>query len=195
MSERTAVHWRPRPLRRLDNNGLRDWLTDPGSLTARLQLHGVFTLRLLRQGLARPNPDEAALLGQSAGRLARIREVALYCDNRVLVFAHTVLSRAPRGPLCRWLDRLGERSLGALLFAHPGFARGPLHCRRLDARHPLYARAMAALGLDATPPTAPPLWARRSCFTYDAQRVLVTEVFHPAIANLAPALDSKKKTL
>ena len=67
--------------------------------------------------------------------------------------------------------------------------------RRLDARHPLYARAMAALGLDATPPTAPPLWARRSCFTYDAQRVLVTEVFHPAIANLAPALDSKKKTL
>ena len=116
-------------------------------------------------------------------------------DGEPVVFAHTVLPRAPRGPFCRWLGRLGERSLGALLFAHPGFARGPLHCRRLDARHPLYARAMAALGLDATPPTAPPLWARRSCFTYDAQRVLVTEVFHPAIANLAPALDNKKKTL
>lgn len=191
MSERTAVHWRPRPLHRLDNNGLRDWLTDPGSLTARLQQHGVFTLRLLRQGLARPNPDEAALLGQSAGRLARIREVALYCDNRVLVFAHTALSRAPRGPLCRWLDRLGERSLGALLFAHPGFARGPLRSRRIDARHPLYARAIAALGLSAAPPT---LWARRSCFTFDAQRVLVTEVFHPAIARLDPICTPNPKS-
>ena len=195
MTERSAAHWRPHPLRRPDNAGLRDWLTDPGSLTARLQQRGAFALRLLRQGQGRPNRDETAVLGQPAGQRARIREVTLSCDGRVLVFAHTVLPRAPRGPFCRWLGRLGERSLGALLFAHPGFARGPLHCRRLDARHPLYARAMAALGLDATPPTAPPLWARRSCFTYDVQRVLVTEVFHPAIANLAPALDSKKKTL
>ncbi len=152
------------------------WLRDRGSLTARIQARGRFSLRLLRQGLARPTPDEAALLGIAPGALAWTREVALVLDGVPVVYAHTVLARQPRGPLVRWLGRIGGRSLGSLLFAHPGFARGEMRARRLDARHPLFARATATLG--GAPRS---LWARRSLFGFRTQAVLVTEVFSPAL--------------
>lgn len=152
------------------------WLRDRGSLTARLQARGDFAVRLLRQELAVPTPDEAELLAIAPGTLAWVREVALLLDGEPAVFAHTVLPRRPRGPLTGWLDGLGSRSLGALLFAHPGFARGAMHARRLDARHPLFAGAARTLGGEPRW-----LWARRSRFGFGAQSVLVTEVFSPAL--------------
>lgn len=111
-------------------------------------------------------------------RLAWVREVILECDGVPVIFAHSVLSTATRGRLTRWLARLGSRSLGSLLFSYPGFNRGAIEYRRLDARHPLYQRA-AALGA-----AGPCLWARRSLHRLGAQQVLVTEVFLPAIAKL-----------
>ena len=182
MSIRTRQAWRARRLR--CNDRLAGWLRDRGSLTARLQAHGDFAVCLLRQELARPTHDEAAALGVKRDRLLWIREVALHVDGRALVFAHTALPCRPRGPLGPAFKRLGARSLGALLFAHPGFRRGPLYCTRLDARHPLYAPSIAALKLGQNPPAT--LWARRSRFVFGAQSVLVSEVFAPAIAAWTP---------
>ena len=88
---------------------------------------------------------------------------------------------AARGPLTRWLARLGNRSLGALLFSHAGFVRGPLVSRRLDVRDALYSRAVVAMNLNSTAKPAV-LWARRSNFSFGRQRVLVTEVFSPSLA-------------
>lgn len=181
MTDRPTAAWRIKPQRRTDTTGLRSWLTDPGSLTARLQERGAFAVHLLRQGLDRPTADEIAVLGIPTRQRAHVREVALHCAGRPLVFAHTTLPRHPHGPLTGWLARLGTRSLGTLLFTHPGFTRGPLTCRRLDHRHPLYARAVTALGLDGHAPAA--LWARRSCFFFSEQRVLVTEIFAPELAS------------
>ena len=181
MSDRTTAAWRARHARLAGRPGLRHWLTDPGSLTARLQTRGRFSVALLRQQIAQPTPDEAAKLALHRHRRAWIREVALNCDGCPVVFAHTVLPQKPRGPLTRWLARLGTRSLGALLFSHPGFTRGPLRSCRIDHRHPLFPRAIAALGLSEAPPRL--LWARRSRFSFGAQEVLVTEVFAPRITD------------
>ena len=174
----SVTAWHRKPPRHAVPPAMRFWLTDPGSLTAHLQARGQFSVRLLRQALGCPTSDEAPALGVGAHTLAHIREVALRCDGKPLVFAHTILPLHPHGPLCRWLARLGERSLGALLFAHPGFARGPLACCRLSPGHPLFARATLTLELDPPPRV---LWARRSSFTFAKQRVLVTEVFHPGL--------------
>lgn len=152
------------------------WLRDRGSLTARLQEHGNFAVRLLRQGLGRALPDEAAFLGLADEASVWVREVALLCDGEAVVFARSVLPRRPRGPMTRALARLGSRSLGALLFSQPGFQRGAMHFGRLDARHPLFERAQRVFGLGGRT-----LWARRSCFAHDAQAVLVSEVFSPAL--------------
>ncbi|MBL8397057.1 MAG: chorismate lyase [Candidatus Accumulibacter sp.] len=157
----------------------RDWLRDRGSLTARLQQRGTFAVRVLRQGLAIPTDDEALVLQCLPGRRAWIREVTLYCAGRRVVFAHTVLPYRPRGVLTRWLARLGNRSLGAMLFSHAGIRRGRMQFKRLDARHPLFALAWQAL--DDGTGTPCHLWARRSEFSFRAQTVLVTEIFSPTL--------------
>jgi chorismate--pyruvate lyase len=178
IASRPADTWRRSLSRCAANTACIACLCDRGSLTARIQAKGRFTVRVLRQGLALPTRDEAAALGIAADTNVWVREVALSCDAQVVVLAHTVLPRQPRGPLTRWLARLGSRSLGSLLFSHAGFRRGEMHFKRLDARHPLFQPACATLGAQAKT-----LWARRSLFAFGRQSVLVTEVFSPAWYN------------
>ena len=179
MSTRSRVAWRAKLPR--STTQLADWLLDRGSLTARLQAHGKFALTLRRQGLARPTRDEASALGYRRNRLLQLREISLHVDRVALVFAHSVLPCQPRGPLNRWLARLNNRSLGALLFAHPGFKRGPITCRRIDRRHALFQPAIDAFQLIDLNPRY--LWARRSFFTFGRQSLLVTEVFSPVLGD------------
>lgn len=177
MSEKRR--WRDRLPALFPTPALRDWLREPASLTARLQRHGRFRLQVLRQRLHHANADEAGVLGLQPRSRCRVREVLLHCNDVPVVFAHTVLPIRPRGVLGSWLAGLGGRSLGSLLFAHPGFVRGRLAYARIGPRHPLYARASAALG--AAPPY---FFARRCAHDFGRQRVLVTEVFAPAVTSL-----------
>ncbi len=177
--------WRDGLMRSADSTPFLPWLRDRGSLTARIQARGRFGLKVLHQGLARPTADEAAALGLKRDQLAWVREVALSCDDRIVVFAHTVLPCYPRGPLTRWLARLGTRSLGALLFAHAGFARGAMNFRRIDRRDALFWPALGALQPALPAPDA--LWARRSHFRFGAQSVLVSEVFSPVLLDIGQA--------
>lgn len=155
---------------------LRAWLTEPGSLTRRCQrLSRHFQIRLLAQGRA---PDLVATVPARARQML-VREVLLCCDGVPVIFAHTTLSTVGRGRLNRWLARLGSRSLGSLLFAYPGFRRGAIEFRRLDARDPLYRSAQNALADTCQLP--PQLWARRSAHVLAGQRVTVCEVFLPAL--------------
>lgn len=164
--------------RRADNRAVASWLLEPGSLTARcVAACAHFQVRVLTHRSGQPLPDEAVVVD---GGRASVREVVLECDGTPVIFAHTVVPTAPRGRLSRWLARLGSRSLGSLLFAYPGFKRGALEFRRLDRRHPLYRRAG-----NIAPIATANLWARRSLYRLGTQRVLVTEVFLPAIVQLA----------
>lgn len=170
--------WQRRPFFAGRHDALCDWLREPGSLTARLKRRGAFRIELLGQSLCHANRDECAALGIRPRTPCWVREVALYCAGEPVIFAHTVLPAAPRGVLGRWFARLGTRSLGSLLFAHPGFVRGKLAFARIDARHPLHAPASAALGL----PAAGAFAARRCTHRFRRQSVLVSEVFSPRLA-------------
>ena len=153
---------------------LSDWLREPDSLTARCLRHcRSFRVHVLRQAKARPLADEAGRC-----RLP-VREVLLECDGVPVIFAHSVLSTARSGRLGRWFSRLGSRSLGSLLFTHPGFCRDGIEFCRLNTRHPLHHRVCALLGR-----RLPVLWARRSRHHLDHCSVLVTEVFLPALVSL-----------
>lgn len=155
----------------------RDWLADPGSLTRRLQARcPSFAVERLAQGIARPQTDECAQLGLAPGRVAVVREVLLLCAGRPVVFAHSAVALdGLRGP---WvgLSKLGNKPLGAALFADPLVVRHPLEYRRLDARHPLYRAAAEHL---AEAPRF--LWARRSRFERAGSPILVTEIFLPEV--------------
>ena len=171
-------HWRPCLSGGPNDPVLKSWLTEPGSLTARCQRASrAFRVRLLHYGKGQALADEA-IEGGSERQLAWVREVALECDGRPVIFAHTTLAVRRGGRLTRWMARLGSRSLGSLLFSYPGFRRGGIEFLRLDPRHPLHRRAAALSGATGT------LWARRSLHRLGQQQVLVTEVFLPAIRDL-----------
>ena len=172
--------WHRRPFFAGRHGALRDWLCEPDSLTARLRRRGAFRIVLLRQELARANADECAVLGISPRTPCWVREVVLYCDGLPAIFAHTVLPALPRGVLGRWFARLGTRSLGSLLFAHPGFVRGGLAFARLDAWHPLHAPAAKAFGRSLAGASGN-FRARRCTHRFGGQAVLVTEVFSPEL--------------
>jgi chorismate--pyruvate lyase len=175
---------------------MRAWLTAGGSLTARLIAHsGAFRVQRLHQRTALCLADEARLIGM--GRPGRVweREVLLRCDERPVVFAHTVVPMSATAADWPLFNALGERSLGSTLFYDPLVRRGELEFARLGAGHPLVQRARAALGdmAHATPPD-PIYYARRCLYRRHQGTLLVTEVFLPAVMDLiaAPSITNLK---
>lgn len=159
---------------------LAPWLRDRGSLTYRIQQRCThFAVDKVRTGLARIAPDESALLGIAPQQLAYSREVFLYADDQPVVFAHSAVAHEHLRSAWSAVRTLGNKPLGALLFAHPLVERKPLHYKTLRNTYPLYQRAVAVLG---DPP--PRLWARRSLFYLHDAPLLVTEVFLPGILRL-----------
>ena len=135
------------------------WLRERGSLTARWQKSsGAFHVEPVRQTVRLPLADERATLGLPPRRLVRVRDVVLYC-----------------GATQRWLRQLGRRSLGTLLFSHPGFVRLGVDYAAIDARHPLHR------GIFTHSQAAQTYWARRTLFAFGKQRIALTEVFLPAV--------------
>jgi chorismate--pyruvate lyase len=156
---------------------LRSWLSDRGSLTLRLKARSAsFRVVPLATGLARPNPDEYALLGMAPGSRAYVREVLLLCNEVPVVFAHSVLPHASLRGGWSGITRLGSRSLGEALFSNHRIQRQPLAYRHVRRGHPLF-RAVARQQVLAVHS----LWARRSVFCLNGHPLLVTEVFLPAI--------------
>jgi chorismate--pyruvate lyase len=150
------------------------WLAETGLLTERLRAccGGQAGLRLVSLAEAPIAADDAGVL-KSAGSVALVREVELTCDGRPWVFAQTLIPKATLARQ-RWLSSLGTAALGERLAAVPGIERGPLEFARLEAGDRLYDRALR----DRRDPPAD-LWARRSWFAIDGDRILVQEVFLP----------------
>jgi len=138
-----------------------------------------FSVRDVYCSLARVAFDESSLIGILPNQLAYTREVFLYADDRPVVFAHSTVAREHLFDAWSSLRSLGNRPLGAYLFAHPMVERKPLHFKSLQASHPLYKQAAKVL---REPPGR--LWARRSLFILHGAPLLVTEVFLPEISHL-----------
>ena len=158
----------------------RHWLVDAGSLTARLQAScKQFSVSRVSVGWGSPQRDESLLLRMRCHEQALLREVVLNCDGKPVVFAHSVLPRRSLRGEWHGLGRLGNKPLGAALFANPAVVRTPLSFRKLLPRNALYQRA--SLVLDCRPPC---LWARRSVFMLQGAAIMVTEVFLPSVLQL-----------
>jgi chorismate lyase len=177
---RREAQWLPRArmgLKRIPPPA-RHWLLDSGSLTDRLRraCEDEVRVRVLNQSWQRPLPSERRALGLGASRWALIRQVLLVCGGVPWVFARTVIpAHSLHGPRRR-LARLGERPLGAVLFADRTMRRGVLELAALGPGEPLFE--LATDGLEARPPG---VWGRRSVFRLSGHPLLVCEVFLPAL--------------
>lgn len=167
---------------------LSAWLNERGSLTQKLQQHfpSLQVLPVFTQ-FKKSFPDESRLLHRPIYEHAMIREVLLYQNATALVFAHSVLPRASLRGAWQGLNRLGNKPLGAVLFANPRVRRTQLRYKKLHSHDALYRQAQAQLtkhGFAAQIPHLPAvLWARRSIFSLNSANILVTEVFLPSLFN------------
>lgn len=163
---------------------MRDWLTTPGSLTARLIAHSRhFRVQKLRQAGNVCLADEAGAIGLARPQRVWEREVLLRCDDRPVVYGHTVVPMSASASDWPLFSALGERSLGTTLFYDPRVTRGALEFARLRPGHPLLARVHAALGRDG--PADATYFARRCVYRRRQGLLLVTEIFLPEVLDLA----------
>ncbi|RJF97776.1 chorismate--pyruvate lyase family protein [Noviherbaspirillum saxi] len=161
---------------------MRGWLSDTVSLTRKLIAHSTrFRVERLRQQQGVCLADEFHTVGLARPIRVQEREVLLRCDDRPVVFAHTIVPLAATASDWPFFGTLGERSLGTTLFGDPRVARGTLQYARLHAQHPLVRRASAALGQKHF---VSPLFARRCLYRRKNGVLLVTELFLPALADL-----------
>ncbi|AZN35073.1 chorismate--pyruvate lyase family protein [Iodobacter ciconiae] len=156
---------------------LHPWLTERGSLTAMLMANfPEISVKILFQGWQKAHADEAHCLNKAQ---IACREVLLQSKQIPLVYAHSITTSAALRRGFHLFGRTGSRPLGALLFADPTIRRSNLSWCCIDQRHPLWQKAQTAVG--ALPQR---LWARRSTFYAGHDRLLVTEVFLPALSAL-----------
>lgn len=181
---RAPAYWpraaRPSPL-------LREWLINPGSLTARLvaKSAGQFRVDVVRQIIGRPRLNECQVLGIPVTGLALIREVVLFGRDKPWVFARSVLPLSSLTGELRHLRKQANRPLGAFLFSQPHLVRSPITLARIGAIHDYVpARLINMSRANGSDPTI--LWGRRSVFSLRGKPLLVSEVFLPDfIASLA----------
>lgn len=163
---------------------LRGWLVDTMSLTAKLTAHSHrFRVQRLRQERGLCTADEFAAVRLPRKAMVQAREVLLRCDERPMVFAHTIVPLDATTSDWPFFNTLGERSLGTTLFGDPRVERGSLHFARLRPQHPLVRRASKALGGQEFTSA---LFARRCLYRRRRGLLLVTELFLPPIVELRP---------
>lgn len=170
-------HWQhdPLPLRLPASRHVRNWLAERGSLTARLAAlakthNSALRIQVLHEGWGLPSAEEARCLGLRRGEYAWLREVLLIGADAAWVQARSVLPRRSLCGLNRRLTRLGNASLGSLLFRDPALVRGPIRYAQLYGQNDQR------------------LWARRSTFYLRGHAVLVAEAFLPAL--LSASMDT-----
>ena len=161
---------------------LRAWLTESGSLTAQLiACSKQFRVRRIRQSAGLVGGDEQRILQLPRRVQVHQRDVVLECDGRPVVFAQSCVPFSATASDWPIFSRLGERSLGSILFGDPLVQRGPLQFARLPRRHPLFLQLLSALGRrdDVS------LFARRCLYQRRQGVLLVSEIFLPCIVDLA----------
>jgi len=148
----------------------RRWLTDNGSLTGHLVAsgRGQFAVKRLYQGWERPLPSESALLGISPRQLSLVREVTLMLGQDPVVFARSIFPISSLVGSLAHLRRLQSKSLGAILFRHPGMQRNPFEIAWMPGN---------SLYLPEHLRQAEPAWGRRCRFEIRGKSLMVSEVF------------------
>ncbi|WP_322054719.1 chorismate--pyruvate lyase family protein [Paraburkholderia bannensis] len=178
------AHWRVAPLAAFSADQ-KDWLTRGGSLTAHLRALGEVVVRVTREAVVMPWPDECAALGLAPRERAWVREIVLAVEGVPYVAAHSATPLAASHGVWQAMRRLRTRPLAELLYTDSGVSRSALVSRRVSARHPLHAlAARETAGAAGAAPHA--FVARRSVFERHGEPLLVTECMLPALwAHLA----------
>jgi len=178
-SRRLRPNFYPAPAMtdRLMGNAFRDVFFDPSSMTALLRELGDpdMQVEVLQHAYSLPRRDEAALL-RVHNEAGLAREVIMHCQNQPWIYARSFFPHALVKANGNHFARLGPRPLGELLFGNPQVVRSEFSVAKLKPGHLEYHEAAACLSEKPRH-----LWARRSTFHLPDGKLVLTEVFLPAM--------------
>ena len=154
-------------------SSLLPWLFDASSLTARMiELCGQdFSVRVISQRWQKLSAEEASAMSLKHVRSALVRQVLLCCGDRPLVYARTVIPVTTVRGAQRCYANMGNRPLGAMLFADRTMRREDVQVASLPASHSVNQFSKAD----------EPVWGRRSVFRVAGKPLLVSEFFLPEL--------------
>ncbi|GHF99801.1 chorismate--pyruvate lyase family protein [Thalassotalea marina] len=153
---------------------LKDWLLDPGSLTARLSnLSKSFRVQVLGQSVQHCTIEESNQ-DIPPGEPVLVREVLLLCNDVPQVFARSLLPLASLTGEQQQLATLGSQSLGQVLFNHANLKRKRIEVASFDSQS-----SVTQLAKELKLSIEHNLWGRRSVFIIDDKPLMVAEVFLP----------------
>ena len=181
-SNQYQLQWRPAASYRHTSipDELRDWLLDADSLTSRiLRQCDHFRVQVSAQNRQRPMLSEALKMGINTKVSGLVREVHLLCKDRPWVFARTFIPLKTLRGKERRLAYLGDKPLGAYLFARPDMRRGEIEIACIRAGQPLYELALAGTSQRPEKNRPEQIWGRRSVFYLSDKPLLVSEIFLP----------------
>lgn len=128
-------------------------------------------MRVISQHYEKIDPSEASAMVLQRAHSALVRHVLLCCNEQPLVYARTVIPVTTiRGAQRRYAN-MGNRPLGAMLFADRTMQRETVEVSKLPAAHEAnqYTNSKA------------PIWGRRSVFRVSGKPLLVSEYFLPEL--------------
>ncbi len=165
-------------------------LADDGSLTRRVRetCPGSFKVRLIAHQRVRPLPSEQDLLELQADDTVLARQVFLCCRDEPRVYARTIVGLvAQNHRLTARIERLGQQSLGSILFRDPLAEKLDMRLAELPLTHAFFQGAELPGHIRADR-----VWVRRSLYRYEGCELLVYEAFidfDPDIAGAPPTVD------
>ena len=162
----------------------QDWLSDGGSLTKKIEF--AFAQRLevivLADELQPVLPEESRLFKKPLQR-CRVREVLLCVQGIPVVVARSVIPSTSSGGHNRGILKLGNKPLGAVLFANTyGISSKTVrHIARLNRKQAIWRACQKKY-----PDLPPQLWARRTMYFLNGHPLLVSELFLPGLLSAPP---------
>lgn len=159
---------------------MMSWLMDESSLTERLIASSSepFSVKVLKQKWVKPSRSERLLLSLGARKKVLLRQVALYCGDKPVVFANSLIPVATLKGEHKRLACLKNQSLGKYLFSKTYLRRSTLQWSSITQSSPLYPMIAEQYALPDR------VWGRRSLFHLKTKKLLVCEYFLPTLLSM-----------
>lgn len=135
---------------------------------------GKFSVQVISQRWQKLDASEAEMMSLHNVHSALVRKVLLCCDDKPLVFARTVIPATTIQGSQRRYANMGNRPLGAMLFADRTMRREAVQVAKLPISNEVYRYIKSK----------DDIWGRRSVFRVSEKPILVSEYFLPELIRL-----------
>jgi len=155
---------------------IASWMRYSGSMTQRLrETADNVRVKVLQHQWQTVDEDNADYLNIPPHSKAIVREVVIYGDDQPWLYAISIFPEAVVALTDDQLVDLGEKPLGEILFSRSDIQRGDIQFSELSDQQTKDVCKKSGL-----PVSKKRLWARRSYFELQGQKLSVLEVFLPA---------------